>query len=204
MPSDDRHAHWAEVWQTDASDRSWFEPTAARSVGWVRAVCPAGGSVLDVGGGASPLVDALLADGHDVAVVDIAVESLAQSRRRLGPRASAVSWHVADVTSMDLGRTFDVWHDRAVLHFLTAPAARAAYVHVLEQHVGAGGHAVIATFSPDGPTHCSGLEVQQSDAADIAALLGNGWDPVATERHLHVTPTGASQDFTWATFRRRS
>ncbi len=198
--------HWARVWgEDDGSGRSWFTASADRSLDWVTGVAGPGASVIDVGGGSSPLVDGLLDAGiTDVTVVDIAAEALAHSQTRLGARGQQVTWLAADVTTLDLGRTFDVWHDRAVLHFLVQEADRLAYVDALHRHLAPGGHAVLATFAPDGPESCSGLPVRRHSPEDLAELLGAEFELLRAEPHDHVTPWGAPQHFTWAMFRRRA
>ncbi len=200
----DTETHWTKVWtDDDGSGRSWFQESPARSLELIRSVAPPPAAVLDVGAGSSRLVDALLDDGYPrPAVLDITEAALAHTRRRLGDRAGMVDWIVADVTTLDVDRTFDVWHDRAVLHFLVDPADQARYADAVKRHVRPGGHVVLATFSPDGPTSCSGLPVQQHDAASLRALLGDRW--VLAHDHLeqHTTPSGAVQEFTWAVFRR--
>jgi SAM-dependent methyltransferase len=198
--------HWDEVYGTKAEDAvSWFQEEPATSLRMLdEAGVPPTASVVDVGGGASRLVDALLARGHDdVTVLDISEHGVATARRRLGDDARRVGWVVADVTRWEPSRAFDVWHDRAVLHFLTEPADAARYCAVAAQVVGAGGLVVVATFAPDGPETCSGLPVQRYDAAGLAALFGAAWEPEIAHRQVHVTPWGAEQPFTWLALRRR-
>jgi SAM-dependent methyltransferase len=159
--------------------------------------------VIDVGGGTSLLAQRLLDAGHNnVSVLDISPAALDRAPSRLGDRASLVRWVVADVTkSHDLG-TFDVWHDRAVFHFLTAPADRLKYATLLRRTVPPGGHAVIATFAPDGPTQCSGLDVVRYDGASLAAQLGRGFALLKSVPETHLTSWGKPQSFQYAVFRR--
>ncbi|HET8987394.1 MAG TPA: class I SAM-dependent methyltransferase, partial [Humibacillus sp.] len=197
---------WDAAYGHGDTTRSWFEPHAEQSLRLLDrcGVGPAD-SVIDVGGGASPLVDALLERGHtDLTVLDISAVGLDIARARLGARADAVTWVVADLHTWQPSRSYAVWHDRAVLHFLTADDARAHYVEALEAATGAGAVAVLATFAPDGPEQCSGLPVRRHDEADLAALLGDPWEQVAVDREEHVTPSGGVQPFTWAAFRRRA
>jgi 2-polyprenyl-3-methyl-5-hydroxy-6-metoxy-1,4-benzoquinol methylase len=198
--------HWDAVYGTKAEDAvSWFqqEPTTSLRLLDEQAVPPTA-SVVDVGGGASRLVEALLTRGFDdVTVLDISQRGLAQARRRLGAAADTVTWVVADVTHWQPSRTYDVWHDRAVLHFLTDPADVARYRAVVEQTVAAQGLVIVATFAPDGPETCSGLPVQRYDAESLGAVLGEGWTMVAQNRQVHRTPWGAEQPFTWLALRRR-
>ena len=160
-------------------------------------------SVIDVGGGASFLVDHLLDLGlHRVAVLDISEAGLDVAKERLGERASEVEWIVGDVTELEDVGVFDVWHDRAVFHFLLDPDARHRYVALTERAVGPGGAAVIATFALDGPERCSGLPVHRFGPAELAQECGPSWHLTHTERHLHTTPGGVEQRFIYATFKR--
>ncbi len=164
--------HWESMYASKGDqDLSWTQPEPRTSLSLITEVCPAG-RVIDVGGGTSLLVERLLGRGYWVAVLDISQTAIDRARHRVGSRATQIHWIVADVTAYpDLG-SFDVWHDRAVFHFLTAPADRAAYTGLLERTVPAGGHAVIATFALDGPEMCSGLEVRRYDGQSLAAELG--------------------------------
>jgi 2-polyprenyl-3-methyl-5-hydroxy-6-metoxy-1,4-benzoquinol methylase len=160
-------------------------------------------SLIDVGGGASTLVDYLVDLGLSrLAVLDISQRGLEVAKERLGNRADGVQWIVADVTkATGLGR-FDVWHDRAVFHFLTDPADRARYVGLCERTVTPGGVAVVATFALDGPEMCSGLPVHRYDASGLADECGPKFDLLDSERHVHLTPKGVAQPFVYASFRR--
>lgn len=160
-------------------------------------------SVVDVGGGASVLVDDLLARGFmDLTVLDISASALLLARQRLGASASAVTWLTEDLLRWTPARTFDAWHDRAVLHFLTDRRDRNQYCSVLESATAPGSLAIIAAFAPDGPDRCSGLPVQRYGVESIRALLGPQWSLVSDDREVHTTPSGAAQPFTWAAFRR--
>ena len=159
--------------------------------------------IVDVGGGASYLVDHLIARGHrDVTVVDIAAEAPAHAQSRLGDRPE-VHWVVADATTWRPGRTFDLWHDRAAFHFLTDEAHRARYTHTATQSIVSGGHLIIGTFALDGPTMCSGLPVQQYDVASLVAQFETGFALVHAATDDHVTPNGATQRFTFVVLQRR-
>jgi 2-polyprenyl-3-methyl-5-hydroxy-6-metoxy-1,4-benzoquinol methylase len=197
--------HWDAVYGAKAEDAvSWYQRDAAHSVGMLDAcgVTPQA-SVLDVGGGASVLVDSLLARGHsDVTVLDVSEQGLARARARLGDESLAVHWVVADVTRWSPERTFDVWHDRAVFHFLTDPEDRNHYAARMREALPPGGLAVVATFAADGPDQCSGLPVQRYDAAALRVALGADLDVVAEQRLVHRTPWGAEQPFTWLALRR--
>jgi len=160
--------------------------------------------VIDVGGGASTLVDDLLDRGvENVTVLDVAPEALAVSRARLGARATSVEWIAADVLEVPLpAGGFDLWHDRAVLHFLSDPADTERYVRQATLAVRPGGHAVISGFAPDGPERCSGLPVSRRSPDDIARLMGAGWSLVEQRTELHLTPGGNPQAFAYALLRR--
>jgi len=158
---------------------------------------------VDVGGGASSLVDRLLDRGFErVTVVDLAEPSLHAARTRLGPRADRVSWLRADARTLRLPRPVDLWHDRAVFHFLTEPADQDAYVSSLGAAVRPGGHVVIATFGPQGPQKCSGLAVERYDAEKLSRRLGPGFALLRSLEKVHTTPGGAAQQFTYCLFRR--
>ena len=163
-----------------------------------------GAAIIDVGGGASRLVDALLQDGYrDVAVLDLSANALDAARKRIGPAASKVDWIVADATTWRPAKTYDVWHDRAAFHFLTDPQDRAAYVERLQSAVAPGGQVIIATFALDGPEKCSGLPVQRHDSASLAAELGPDFELVETRSEIHRTPWDSTQAFQFSRFRRR-
>jgi len=159
-------------------------------------------SVVDVGGGASSLVDVLVERGFRVTVLDVADAALEVSRQRLGDAASAVNWQTADITQWQPDQRYDVWHDRAVFHFLTDPKDRARYLDALKAGLQPSGAAIFATFAEDGPERCSGLPVQRYSANELAAELGSGFTLVHHARETHHTPWGSDQSFTWAGFRR--
>lgn len=202
----ERLAHWENVYQTKAeTEVSWFQQDAAPSRDMIHSLGVAPGSaIIDVGGGASRLVDALLDEGFAVTVLDLSAKALATSRARLGSRADKVHWIAADVTLWKPAETFDLWHDRAAFHFLTDAGARAAYAACVRGAVRPGGHVIIATFALDGPERCSGLPVLRHDAASIGAVLGDDFVLAETRRHDHLTPSGAVQKFQFSGFRRRS
>jgi SAM-dependent methyltransferase len=160
------------------------------------------GRVIDVGGGTSGLAEKLLDRGYEVTVMDISEAALERSRVRLGAKANHIHWIAADVSTGPSLETFDVWHDRAVFHFLTAPGDRAAYRKLLLQTVLVGGHAVIGSFALDGPPKCSGLEVQRYDGPSLAVELGSQFTLLKSEPEIHVTPWGKQQSFQFSLFRR--
>jgi SAM-dependent methyltransferase len=201
----ERQAHWDQVWSTKAADAvSWFQAEAEPSLGVIASLgLPPDAPILDVGGGASRLVDALIERGFaDVTVLDISDAALAVARERLGARAGPVHWEAVDITGWTPPRRYLVWHDRAVFHFLTEPEQRAGYRRALEHGLAPGGHAIVATFAADGPERCSGLPVQRYDAAALAAEIGPGFRLVRDWRQVHHTPGGAAQAFQWCVFER--
>jgi SAM-dependent methyltransferase len=202
----DRKAHWEHVWTTkDETAVSWYQPEPARSLALIARYGGEGARVLDVGGGSSRVVDALLASGaRQVGVLDVAEAALAVSRRRLGERAGEVEWIVADVMAYEPAHRWDVWHDRAVFHFLREPEEQRAYVRAATRALEPGGHAVIATFGPDGPTRCSGLDVVRHSAETLAEAFGAGFAVVEAQGEAHRTPGGSVQAFVYAVLRKRA
>jgi 2-polyprenyl-3-methyl-5-hydroxy-6-metoxy-1,4-benzoquinol methylase len=198
----DAPKHWNSVYQsrTDA-ELSWTQADPALSLALIREVCPSG-RVIDVGGGTSPLAGRLLELGYSVAVLDISEAAIDSARKRLGDRAAQVAWVVADVTAMPALGEYDVWHDRAVFHFLIDPADRAAYAALLKRTIPAGGHAVIATFALDGPEKCSGLPVRRYDGPSLQAELGPDFRLMKSVPGMHVTPWGKPQSFQYSVFER--
>lgn len=196
----DRQDHWNAVYRRNAADAvSWFEAEPALSLAMI-GDCGLGldARIVDIGGGASGLPAGLLARGfRDVTVLDIAQAALDIARARMGDDADKMRWIEADITTWRPGRTYDLWHDRAVLHFLTDAADRARYAATVGAALAPGGHAIIASFAPDGPERCSGLPVMRSAPEDIAALLGPGFAPRASRNHEHHTPGGTVQRFSY-------
>lgn len=207
MPTDVPHrAHWDAVYATKREDAvSWFEESPAVSLELIEATGVArSASIIDIGGGASRLVDALLSKGYDrVSVLDISESSLAAAKARLGGRANAVAWIAADVTTWQPAPAFyDLWHDRAAFHFLTEAGDRRAYVERLARALRPNGHVIVGTFALEGPERCSGLPVMRYDAASLAHTLGPSFALVETRDHDHRTPTGVIQRFQFSRFRR--
>ncbi len=198
-------AHWDTVYATKGErDVSWFQESPAVSLDLIAATgAKPDDPIVDIGGGASRLVDALLDRGFAaVTVLDLSDQALAAARARLGTRAAQVRWVVADVTAWEPAGTFAVWHDRAAFHFLTAAEDRAAYAQRVRNAVRPGGHVIIGTFAPDGPERCSGLPVMRHDAASIGEVLGPSFALIETRRDDHVTPMGTTQRFQFSRFRR--
>jgi SAM-dependent methyltransferase len=195
--------HWNQVYRTKAPDSvSWYQPTpepSLRALDELR--LPVTAALVDVGGGASSLVDRLLERGwSDLTVVDIAAPALDVTKARLGPMADRVRWEVADVTAWHPGRTYDVWHDRAVFHFLTEPADRHDYLRRLADALTSDGAFIVATFAPHGPDQCSGLPVSRYDAESLGDTITAAIPRatiIATRDEDHTTPAGATQPFTW-------
>ena len=192
-------AHWDAAYADGDADRSW---TQERPTEWLEALASTApgldAPLIDVGGGCSRLTAALLDAGHsDITVLDISETALELARRRLGERADMVTWLAADLLTWQPTRQYAIWHDRAVLHFFTDPTDRSRYVDCLRSALMSGGHAIIATFAPGGPDHCSGLPVQRSSAQEIADLLGHDFQLLRAQIREHRTPSSATQPFTW-------
>lgn len=191
-----RTEHWNKVYQTNPPDDvSWFQAQPTISLRLTEACGVAqGDGIIDVGGGASVLVDFLLEAGYSgLAVLDISAAALDHAKRRLAARASAVDWYAADVTTFLPPRQFGLWHDRAVFHFLTDKADREKYVATMRRTLTPDGHAIIATFAIDGPEKCSGLSVCRYDAPAISAELGAEFQLVEQLNDTHVTPWKTEQ-----------
>jgi ubiquinone/menaquinone biosynthesis C-methylase UbiE len=197
----DPKEHWDHIYRANApGEVSWYQPEARLSIELIGRVAPARSApIIDVGGGASTLVDGLLEAGHDaVTVLDFSPAALAAARRRLGARAARVRWVVADVLDVPLSAAaYTVWHDRAVFHFLTEPADRARYVAETRRAVRPGGHVIVASFAPEGPARCSGLEVARYTPEEMHAEFGAGFRLLDSVREDHRTPGGALQAFVY-------
>ncbi|HKD60405.1 MAG TPA: class I SAM-dependent methyltransferase [Terracidiphilus sp.] len=191
--------HWERIYSTKASDQvSWYAPHLNLSIELIeRTSVPRTAAIIDVGGGESTLVDDLLARGYeDVSVLDISQTAIDANMRRLGKDAERVRWIAANVTEVELEPSrFDLWHDRAVFHFLTASSDRAAYVRQVTRAVKPGGHVIVSTFGPEGPTRCSGLDVVRYDSESLHNEFGSRFRLVESSTQLHHTPSGAMQQF---------
>ena len=202
----DLRDHWEGIYASRAgTDVSWYQPHAARSLATITTAADKAAPIIDIGGGASTLVDDLLAHGYsDLTVLDMAERALAKSKVRLGAKASRVAWIVADITQWQPPRRYQVWHDRAVFHFLTAPEQQAAYVAALNAGTLPGATVAMATFALDGPEKCSGLSVQRYSPLTLAARLGSPFVLAQEAQETHTTPWGAGQRFSYAVFRREA
>ena len=207
MKSTESQRHWERVYGSRKSDEvSWFQPRPDRSLQLIRAAGIAADTpIIDVGGGASTLVDHLLDEGYgDVTVLDIAASAFEHSSERLGPLAARVEWIVADITRFEAHRSYGLWHDRAVLHFLDKASDRDRYVHVLDKALAPGACLILATFGPQGPRKCSGLEVRRYDVDMMTDLLGDLFELRSDDLETHTTPGGATQQFLYTSWTRRT
>jgi SAM-dependent methyltransferase len=193
--------HWDTIYRTKTADEvSWYQEHPVRSLDFIRRTgVPVTGRIIDVGGGASTLVDDLLAAGYtDITVADISPVALDVARQRLGVLADRVTWLVADITRASLpADSHDIWHDRAVFHFLTDAADRARYVAQVRRAVKSGGHVIVATFATDGPDRCSGLPVVKYGPDSLHAEFGNDFQLTERIRESHITPAGGEQRFVY-------
>jgi RimJ/RimL family protein N-acetyltransferase/2-polyprenyl-3-methyl-5-hydroxy-6-metoxy-1,4-benzoquinol methylase len=200
-----RQSHWNKVWtENRESEVSWFQEKPSLSLDLVqRHAADKNARILDVGGGSSRLVDALLASGFgNVGVLDIAAQALEVARDRLGDLASSVEWIVADVTAYKPSHPWDIWHDRAVFHFLVDMGDRQSYVQAMRRFLSPSGVVVIATLGPDGPKKCSGLDVQLYTPKMLSEVFGSGFVLLESYVEMHRTPSGADQQFVYCVFRR--
>ncbi|OAN46691.1 SAM-dependent methyltransferase [Paramagnetospirillum marisnigri] len=200
----ERKTHWQSVWTTkDHEETSWFQDDPTPSLEMIEAASlRKDAAIIDVGGGASHLVDRLLERGCvHVAVLDVAEAALHQAAERLGPMGDDVTWIVSDVLDWrPVPGLFDLWHDRAVFHFLRDPGEQAAYVAVMKRALGPEATVIIAAFAPDGPEKCSGLPVVRHGEQSLARILGPEFRLVEHRRQEHQTPMGNIQHFTWCRF----
>jgi len=203
----DRKEHWERVYGAKpATQVSWYAARLVRSIAMIQGVATTSARIIDVGGGASTLVDDLVASGYsNVSVLDVSASALAFAKERLGSKAEKVEWIIGDVlgASFPLG-AYDVWHDRAVFHFLTSPADRRSYLELAARSVKPGGYAVIATFSLEGPARCSGLDVTRYSAESLRKECGPAFVLRQDKSETHRTPSGAAQAFLYCLFERVS
>jgi SAM-dependent methyltransferase len=204
MDTANSHAHWESVYAAKGETQvSWFQESPQPSLQLIEAAgATLDSAIIDVGGGASRLVDTLVARGYaDVTVLDLSEAALNAAQDRLGDKRKRVHWLAADATIWEPTRTYDIWHDRAAFHFLTDPNDRSAYFAGLRRGVGNNGHAIVGTFALDGPEKCSGLPVARYDAVRLSHALGEGFVLIDSRTHEHKTPWDSTQRFQFSTFR---
>lgn len=206
MAADSTPSHWDDAYAAGEGTCNWFQQHPHMSLRMLDAArVPADASVVDVGGGASPLAGALLDRGfRDITVLDFAAAGVAYARRRLGEQAQGIQWLDADVRTWEPPRCYRVWHDRAVFHFLTTAEDRRQYLRTLDSATEPGAIAVFGCFAPDGPLKCSGLPVARYSSLDLADHLGTQWTLISHAREEHVTPADAIQPFCWTALRKRA
>lgn len=199
-----RRSHWEGVYATKAENAlSWYQRHSSQSLAYVTAAASWASPIIDVGGGASTLVDDLLERGYaDLTVLDIAATGLAKAKVRLGQQASRVNWIVADIRRWHPPRLYEVWHDRAVFHFLTTADDQDAYISALQAGTRPGAWVIMATFAPDGPEKCSGLPVQRYSSRGLASRLGAPFILMDEAVETHNTPSGNEQRFCYTILRR--
>lgn len=202
-----RKIHWEQVYATKPTESlGWYQPHLQTSLAWIKALgLSADAPILDVGGGASTLVDDLLVEGYRaITVLDISENALRAARGRLGERSELVTWLPGDITSTDLPmRQYELWHDRAVFHFLTESEQQRQYRNQLLKALRPGGHVIIATFAPEAPPRCSGLPVRRYSLERLESTLGEEFELQRDRRELHVTPGGVEQMYLYCQFRMR-
>jgi len=195
----DTQGHWEDIYGTKTpAEMSWFRPHLETSLALIeRVASDRSASIIDVGGGESTLVDDLIGRGYcNVTVMDISPTAIEHTKKRLGLASQQVTWLVADITQACLrAHSYDVWHDRAVFHFLKEPAQRLAYVRQVASAAKQGGHVIVGTFGPEGPDKCSGLDVMRYDADSLHAEFGSRFRLVESSKELHHTPFGTTQQF---------
>lgn len=202
----DRRTHWEETYTAkDETAVSWFQEHAVRSLAMIKAAAPdRSSSIIDIGGGASRLIDDLIDEGYrDLTVLDLSETALSRSQTRLGNKAEAVSWIAADITGWKPERKWDVWHDRAAFHFLVDESAQESYLDALNRGTHSGSAVIMATFALTGPERCSGLPVVRYSPKSLVHRLGNNFVLHDKAEEKHLTPFGTTQAFTYAAFRRR-
>ena len=198
-----RKTHWENVYRDKSPLAvSWYQREPGLSLSLIgKAALALDAPLIDVGGGASTLVDSLCDRGHtNISVLDVSAAALAHSKNRLGERGAKVHWFEADITSFRPPQRYTLWHDRAVFHFLTDPVDRQSYIDVLEKGLEKGGQLVMLTFAIGGPAKCSGLDIVQYDEDKMTAELGTGFELLESGREVHTTPAGNQQRFAWFRF----
>jgi 2-polyprenyl-3-methyl-5-hydroxy-6-metoxy-1,4-benzoquinol methylase len=201
----DKKHHWEDVYRKKKVDEvSWYQARPGLSLRMIAAANLArDAAIIDVGGGASLLIDNLITQGYtNLSVLDISGESLKCAKERIGSSGQNVQWIESNITDFNPQQKFQFWHDRAVFHFLTNPDERARYLEVMNRSLASGAYAMIATFAPDGPEKCSGLPVQRYSHESLQQILGPACKMVLQEQETHLTPAGGQQKFIYALFRK--
>jgi SAM-dependent methyltransferase len=197
--------HWQDVYgRREPAQVSWFEPVPATSLAWItKANLPADAAILDAGGGVSTLAGELVGRGYgDVTVADISTSAIERAKTELGGVGERITWIQADLRSHGFDRRYDLWHDRAVFHFMVDDGDRDGYLAVLHSAIRPGGHLILATFGPEGPTECSNLPVQRYSAEQLSDLLAVDFKLIDSQLTTHRTPSDLRQQFLYAHFRR--
>ena len=200
-----RKKHWGDVYQEKSpSELSWYQKEPKLSLELIRCTNVASNdAIIDVGGGASVLVDYLSKESFtNLTVLDISENAIAMAKKRLGDTAKSIEWIVSDITQFDTSQKFSLWHDRALFHFLTEPSDREIYVNALIKTIKTEGHLIIATFATGGPEKCSGLEIVQYDSEKMIAELGDNFSLVEERKEIHITPANKEQEFIFFHFLR--
>jgi cyclopropane fatty-acyl-phospholipid synthase-like methyltransferase len=204
--ADERQAHWESIYRdSDPGEVGWYQPKPTISLEWIDELGLADGAgIIDVGGGRSRLVDCLLERGYaELTVLDLSEAALEQSQERLGERADRVTWLAGDVLEAELGGPFEVWHDRAVFHFLNAEADQHQYVRQLDRVLSEEGRVILATFTTEAPERCSGLPVCRREPEQFDGVLGESFELVGKRQETHFTPSGVKQPYVYGLFERR-
>lgn len=205
MPEFDRKAHWDSIYTTKAlTEVSWYQPVPETSLELIARCEPSvSDALMDIGGGDSFLADELLDRGFEgISILDISEKALERARKRLDKRASQIQWINSDILRFIPETDYFIWHDRAAFHFLTDPAEIAHYADLVSQAVKPGGYLIIGTFATDGPTKCSGIEIQQYDEASMRAVFEPNFQSIEFVKTEHPTPFGTTQQFLFGRFRR--
>lgn len=203
---EERKQHWENIYGTKKQgDFSWYQERPEPSLDFIRGLnLPKDAAIIDIGGGDTFLVDFLLADGFtNLTVLDISEKALERAKERLGENAEKVNWVVGDISEVQLKEKYDLWHDRAALHFLTDDESVGKYVANLRNSLNKGAFVVLGTFSKNGPTKCSGIEIRQYSEEDLKTLLKEDFEPIKCKNVDHYTPSGAVQNFSFCSFQKK-
>ena len=200
-----RKDHWEQVYsEKESTEVSWYQQHPERSLDLIKATgLDVSAAIIDIGGGASKLADFILDTGYNnLSVLDISHAAIEHARFRLGDRAEKITWLKQDITEFTSEVTYDIWHDRAVFHFLTDADDQASYVRAMSRALKLGAKAIIATFDLNGPEKCSGLDVVRYSAETMSDVLGDAFQLIETSTEKHITPSGSSQNFVYCCFTR--